>query len=175
MYISLHRRYGKGATPVLDRLRPFVCRDGRCAVMLACGCELFAVRDVMRMCPFEACAGVYTTSAARVLAFVAHEWHVHGPPVGRRRLTLDARQVETPFAAVSCYPDTAQVTNQHARSTPPGGFFLFFLFLVLTIFGLRIKETPTILLLELSHPRYSIDIVGLYTQVESIQEPLLRV
>jgi hypothetical protein len=69
-----------GATPVLDRLQHFISRDGRCVVMLACACELFAVKDALRTCPFEACAGVYTASAARVLALVAHEWHVHGPP-----------------------------------------------------------------------------------------------
>ena len=27
-----------------------------------------------------ACAGVYTAAAARVLAFVAHEWATHGAP-----------------------------------------------------------------------------------------------
>jgi hypothetical protein len=67
-------------TPVLDALEPYVRADGRAAVLLACGCELFAVRDALRTCPFEVCAGVYTASAARALALIAHAWHAHGVP-----------------------------------------------------------------------------------------------
>ena len=65
---------------VLDLVRPHLARDGRAAVLLACGCELFAARDALRMCPFEACAGVYACAAARVLGEVVGEWHERGPP-----------------------------------------------------------------------------------------------
>ena len=65
---------------VLDLVRPHLARDGRAAVLLACGCELFAARDALRMCPFEACAGVYASAAARVLGEVVGEWHERGPP-----------------------------------------------------------------------------------------------
>ena len=65
---------------VLDLVKPHLSRDGRAAVLLACGCELFAARDALRMCPFEACAGVYACAAARVLGEVASEWHARGPP-----------------------------------------------------------------------------------------------
>jgi len=65
---------GEAATPVLERLRPYVRRDGRAAVMLACGCELFAVRDALRLCPFEARPSLTTVSpTARVYFSVMWE------------------------------------------------------------------------------------------------------
>jgi len=89
---------------VLDLVRPHLARDGRAAVLLACGCELFAARDALRMCPFEACAGVYACAAARVLGEVVGEWHERGPP---RRNAADGWIAVTKLAetiAESCVP-----------------------------------------------------------------------
>ena len=89
---------------VLDLVRPHLARDGSAAVLLACGCELFAARDALRMCPFEACAGVYACAAARVLGEVCGEWHARGPP---RRNAADGWIAVTKLAetlAQSCVP-----------------------------------------------------------------------
>ena len=104
---------------VLDLVRPHLARDGRAAVLLACGCELFAARDALRMCPFEACAGVYACAAARVLGEVCGEWHARGPP---RRNAADGWIAVTKLAetlAQSCVPAGRGAEGPGPRSASP--------------------------------------------------------
>ena len=75
------------------------------------------------MCPFEACAGVYTCAAARVLATVAHQWHVHGVP---KRNAADGWIALTKLAETiteSCVAGRVNVINPRSGlgSRPFGG------------------------------------------------------